>query len=65
MAKKKSSQLRVTLVKSVSSRSPRQRKTADALGLRKINQSVEIPDNKSMRGMIECIGHLVEVNEVE
>ncbi len=65
MAKKKSSQLRVTLVKSVSSRLPRQRKTAEALGLRKINQSVEVPDNKSTRGMIECIGHLVEVNEVE
>lgn len=65
MAKKKSSQLRVKLVRSISSRKPRQRKTAEALGLRKVNQSVEIPDNKSMRGMIERIGHLVEVEDVE
>lgn len=60
MAKKK--KLQVKLVKSVSSRSPRQRKTAEALGLRKVNQTVTVPDNKSIRGMITCIEHLVEVD---
>jgi len=62
--KKKSSQLKIKLLKSASSRSPRQRKTVEALGLRRINQSVEVPDNASMRGMIACIEHLVEVEEV-
>ncbi|MFO8035971.1 MAG: 50S ribosomal protein L30 [Anaerolineales bacterium] len=61
--KKKTPRLRVTLVKSASSRTPRQRKTVEALGLRKINQTVEIPDNESVRGMIACIDHLVEVEE--
>ncbi len=62
--KKKSPRLRVKLVKSASSRTPRQRKTAEALGLRKINQAVEVPDNKSTRGMIACIEHIVQVEEV-
>jgi large subunit ribosomal protein L30 len=62
--KKKKSQLRVKLVKSASSRTPRQRKTVEALGLRKINQTVEVPDNESVRGMIACIDHLVQVEEV-
>lgn len=62
--KKKKPRLRVKLVKSASSRTPRQRKTVKALGLRKVNQTVEIPDNESVRGMIACIDHLVEVEEV-
>jgi len=37
--------------------------TARALGLRKINQVVEMPDNPSVRGMIFKIKHLVEVEE--
>ncbi len=41
--------------------SPTQRKTLKALGLRKIRQEKTLPDNNSVRGMIESISHLVEV----
>ena len=37
--------------------------TAHALGLRRIGDTVEQPDNDSIRGMIFKIKHLVEVEE--
>jgi large subunit ribosomal protein L30 len=33
------------------------------LGLRKLHQSVEQPDNPAMRGMVEKVKHLVQVEE--
>ncbi len=41
-----------------------QRKTLDALGLRKLNKTVEMPDNGAVRGMIARISHLVKVEEI-
>ena len=38
-----------------------QRRTLDALGLRKLNKSVEVEDNPSVRGMINKVHHLVTV----
>ena len=38
-----------------------QRKTLDALGLRKLNKTVEVEDNASIRGMINKVHHLVTV----
>ncbi|MCQ2146847.1 MAG: 50S ribosomal protein L30 [Bacteroidales bacterium] len=38
-----------------------QRRTLDALGLRKLNAVVELPDNDSVRGMIYKIRHLITV----
>lgn len=38
-----------------------QKKTLLSLGLRKINQVVEVEDNPSMRGMVRKVHHLVEV----
>ncbi len=61
MAKKKV--LRVTLVRSPIGYSLRQKRTAQALGLKKLNQTVEQPDNPQVRGMIDRIQHLVEVEE--
>ncbi len=55
--------LTVTLKKSVIGSSPVQRKTVEALGLRKINQTVEHNDNAAIRGMIVKVSHLVEVTE--
>ncbi len=56
--------LRVTLVKSKIGIKPKQRGTLRALGLRKIDQSVELPDRPEIRGMIAKVPHLVQVEEV-
>lgn len=63
MAKKKTSQLRITLVKSPHGRKVKQSRTLEALGLRRINQTVERPDQESIRGMIEKVKHLVQVED--
>lgn len=55
--------LEITLVRSAQHRKPNQQKTAEALGLRKINQTVVKTDNESIRGMIRTIEHLVKVVE--
>ena len=49
MAEKK---LKITLVKSPIGAVPKNKKTVEALGLRKLNKTVEMPDNEAVRGMI-------------
>ncbi len=61
MAEKK---LRITLVKSPIGYSKRQKGTVRALGLRRINDTVIHKDTPVIRGMINKIIHLVEVEEV-
>jgi len=61
MAKKKDTMLKIKLVRSPHGRTKPQRRTLEALGLRKINQIVERPDHPSVMGMIERVKHLVEV----
>lgn len=56
--------LKITLVKSTIGSKPQHRKTIEALGLKKIRQVVEKPDNSQMRGMIAKVSHLVEVEEI-
>ena len=57
--------LKIKLVHSaVASVKKDQTATAKALGLRKIGDVVEQPDNPSIRGMIFKIKHLVEVEEI-
>jgi large subunit ribosomal protein L30 len=56
--------LEITLTKSVIGSKPAQRKTVEALGLRKLNQTVEHQDNVAIRGMINIVGHLVTVKEL-
>jgi large subunit ribosomal protein L30 len=56
--------LRVTQVKSTIGTKPKQRGTMRALGLRRINHSVELPDRPEIRGMIARVPHLVAVEEV-
>ena len=55
--------LRITLVKSTIGAIPKHRKTVEALGLRKLNKTVEMPDNAATRGQIQQIRHLVKVEE--
>lgn len=58
-----SNKLEITLTKSVIGSKPAQRKTVEALGLRKLNQMVEHQDNVAIRGMINRVSHLVTVKE--
>jgi large subunit ribosomal protein L30 len=56
--------LRITLVKSTIGAIPKHKATVAALGLRKLNKTVEMPDNASVRGMIDQVKHLVKVEEL-
>ena len=56
--------LRITLVKSTIGAIPKHRATVKALGLTKLNKTVEKPDNAAVRGMIEQIKHMVKVEEI-
>ncbi|AIF68320.1 50S ribosomal protein L30 [Terribacillus saccharophilus] len=56
--------LEITLTRSTIGRLEKQRKTVQALGLRKIRQSVVLEDNPTVRGMINRVSHLVSVKEV-
>jgi large subunit ribosomal protein L30 len=65
MAKKKEKALRITWVKSSIGYPQRQKGTIRALGLRRLGHSVEHQDTSVIRGMINKVGHLIEVQEVE
>ena len=56
--------LKITLVKSTIGAIPKHRATVEALGLKKLNKSVEMPDNAAVRGMIQQVKHLVKVEEI-
>ena len=57
--------LKITQVRSQIGTTAQQRKNLAALGLRKINQSVEHSDSVIIKGMIERVKHLVIVEEVK
>lgn len=55
--------LRITWRKSAIGYKIDQKRTIEALGLRKLGQSVEHEDSRALRGMIHKVRHLVEVSE--
>ena len=55
--------LKVTLVKSTIGAVPKHKLTVEALGLKKLNKSVILPDNAATRGMVKQVEHLVKVEE--
>ena len=55
--------LKITLVKSTIGAVPKHKKTVEALGLRKLNKTVVLPDNAATRGMVKQVQHLVKVEE--
>ena len=55
--------LKITLVKSTIGPVPKHKKTVEALGLRKLNKTVVLPDNAATRGMVKQVQHLVKVEE--
>lgn len=61
MAKK----LKITQTKSVIDSPKRQRRTMEALGLRRMHQTVEHDDTPQIRGMIGKVQHLVDVTDAK
>ena len=53
--------LKITLVKSTIGAIPKHKKTVEALGLKKMNKTVELP---ATRGMVAQVKHLVKVEEI-
>ena len=57
--------IKVTKVKSAINRTQRQKRTLEALGLKKIGQTIEHEDTPNILGMIEKVSHLVSVEEAK
>lgn len=56
--------IKITQIKSVIDRNERQKKTIKALGLRKINHSVELEATPAVIGMVKKVTHLVTVEKI-
>ena len=64
MSETETETLKITLVKSPIGYTKRQKATVQALGLRKIGQSVERLGTDPIRGMVSQVSHLLEVEEL-
>ncbi len=53
--------IRVKWVKSAIGRQERQKKILRALGFKRLNQTLTLPDHPAIRGMIRHVPHLIEV----
>jgi len=53
--------IKVTKIRSAIKRPKDQKRTLEALGLKKINQTVEHEDTSSVLGMVDKVKHLVSV----
>lgn len=58
-----SKRLKIKLVKGLASVRSDQRATLVGLGLRRINQLVELEDTPAVRGMVNKVNHLVRIEE--
>lgn len=56
--------IKITQIKSVIDRTERQKRTIEALGLKKINHSVEVEATPAIIGMVRKVNHLVAVEEI-
>jgi large subunit ribosomal protein L30 len=63
MVKTKQHTLKITQVKSRIGYKKKAKATLDAMGIKKMNQTVELPDNPAIRGMIKKIEYLVRVED--
>lgn len=55
--------IKITQVRSATSRGSKQQGTIRALGLKRLGHTVEHEDRPEIRGMINVVSHLVEVEE--
>jgi len=62
MAKNK--KIKITLIKSPIGYKEKAKKTLEALGLKRMNQSVEHANNDSIMGMIKIVDYLIKVEEL-
>ena len=56
--------IKITQIKSVIDRSERQKRTVEALGLKKINSTVEVEANAAIIGMVRKVNHLVAIENI-
>ncbi|MBN2233471.1 MAG: 50S ribosomal protein L30 [Deltaproteobacteria bacterium] len=56
--------LKITLKRSFSGRLKRHHATVQALGLRKVNQTVMREDNPAIRGMVNSVSHMLDVEQI-
>lgn len=57
--------VKITQVKSKIGSTKRQKQTLEALGLKRISNSVELESNPQIQGMIRKVNHLVKIEEVK
>lgn len=57
--------IKVTQVRSAIKRTARQKRTLEALGLRKLHQTIEVEATPQVLGMVHKVSHLVKVEEVK
>ena len=57
-------ELKITLKRSIIGRPQNQRDTVKAVGLTKLNSTVVKPANDAIKGMVNTVSHLVDVEEV-
>jgi large subunit ribosomal protein L30 len=57
------SEIKIQLVKSLNGRLPKHVRIAEALGLKRIRQTVVKPDSAEVRGMLDKIGYLIEIKK--
>ena len=60
----KNKKIKITLIKSPIGYKEKAKKTLEALGLRKLNQSIEHTNNDSIMGMIKIVDYLIKVEEL-
>jgi large subunit ribosomal protein L30 len=57
--------IKVTQIKSAIKKPVRQKRTLEALGLRKLHQTIEVEATPQILGMVQKVLHLVVVEEVK
>ncbi len=58
------SKVKITQIKSSIDRPLRQKRTLEALGLRKINASREVEETPAISGMIKKVAHLLRIEKI-
>jgi large subunit ribosomal protein L30 len=56
--------VKITQIRSTIKRNIRQKRIIEALGLKKIHHTVELPDKPHIQGMINKVSHLVKVEKI-
>ncbi len=57
--------IKITQVKSRIGSTKRQKRTLDALGLRKLNKTIEVENTPQIMGMVNKVRHLVNVEDIK